>query len=317
MNIVVLESYSPSATGLLTANGHKIFNGVGEANANLKQAEILLIRSQTKITKEFLAPLNHLKLIISATSGFDHMDWRAAQEKNVVVAHTPEANAQSTAELTLTMMLAWARQLIPATQNVKQHKWRKNLLRGESLEGKSLGIVGLGRVGSRVAALAQAFGMRVYAHDPYIDRAKFGELNVECLGLMELFKTTDYVSLHVPLTKETKHLINYPTLREMTPHTVLVNLCRGSVVDESEVVVALNERVIAGALLDVLEREPPQNDSKLLSHPQIIVTPHIGAHSDKAWEKASMEAAKKAIAFAEGKDIGDTLPLKTPWFEKT
>jgi D-3-phosphoglycerate dehydrogenase len=313
MNIVALESFSPAALALLAANGHH----VSLDPAHAIEADVLLVRSHIKVTKQFLAPLKNLKLIVSATSGFNHIDWQAARAQNVMVTHTPDANTQSAAELTMLLMLAWSRKFTSGVYNVRQHKWRKNLLRGESLEGKSIGIIGLGKVGSKVAHLAQAFGMSVVAHDPYISAERFEKHNAERLGLMELLKSADFVSLHVPLTSETKHLINYPTLREMMPSTVLVNTSRGPVVDESEVVVALNENVIAGALLDVLEREPPQNDSKLLTHQKIILTPHIGAFTDQAWDKASREAAAKVIDFANGKSLGDTLPLDFPWFDKS
>lgn len=313
MNICLAESYSPAAVALLTAHGHTILHGL----EHVASCEALLIRSGTKVNKDLLARAPALQVVVSATSGFDHIDWRECRERGVLAAHTPEANASSTAELTLALMLSWTRRLPQATHNVKTHKWRSHLLRGDGLEGKTLGLVGLGRVGSRVARLAQAFGMKVFAHDPYISEEVFQQCQVERLGFIELLRTTDYVSLHVPLTRETKHLINYPTLREMHPQTTLVNVSRGSVVDESEVIVALNENVIAGALLDVLEREPPQNDSKLLTHPKVILTPHIGAHSNSAWEKASLEAAKKIVDFGLGKSLADTLPLKTPWFDQT
>lgn len=313
MNIVALEPYSPAALALLTANGHHITLDPAQA----VEADVLLVRSHIRVTKEFLAPLKNLKLIVSATSGFNHMDWQAAAKQNIVVAHTPHANTQSAAELTMLLILAWSRKFPASMQNVKTHKWRKHLGRGESLEGKSIGIIGLGKVGGKVAQLAQAFGMKVFAHDPYAHEIRFEKFNAEKLGLMETLKTVDFVSLHVPLTSETKHLINYPTLREMMPQTVLVNTSRGSVVDESEVVVALNENVIAGALLDVLEREPPVNDNKILTHPKIIVTPHIGAHTEQAWDKASREAALKVLEFAAGRPVSDSLPLDEPWFAKS
>lgn len=314
MNIVVLESYSANSVAKLRAE-----NGlnVSQDSAHLGDAEILLIRSRTKIDQDLLGKMPKLKLVVTATSGFDHIDWRTCVEKGITVSHTPEANAQSTAELTLTLMLAWERQLIAARKNVRENKWRENLVRPHGLEGQELGIVGLGRVGRRVAKLAQAFGMHVSAFDPYIEDTVFKTMNVERLSLIECLKANDYISLHVPLTKETLHLLNQPTLGEMQGEAILINTCRGPVVDENALLTALDEGTIAGAAMDVIEREPPPRGHRVLTHPKLLLTPHIGAFSDQAWEKSSQEAVAKALSYFRGQPVLDTLPLPVPWFENT
>ena len=139
-------------------------------------------------------------------------------------------------------------------------------------------------------------------------------MGIERLGFIELLRSADYVTLHVPLTKETKHLLNQPTFKEMQAEAVLINTCRGPVVDENDLMVALDEGTIAGAAMDVIEREPPPAGHRLLTHPKLLLTPHIGAHTDSAWEKASLEAVEKVLAFARGEALKDTLPLATPWF---
>ncbi len=312
MKVLILEAYSINAVARLTAAGCETLNPAQSA-----EADCVLIRSQTRIDGAFLDKHPKAKLIISATSGHDHIDWRETQKRGVTVAHTPNANAQSTAELTLSLILAAERQIFQAHKNIKSDKWRTGLKRPHGLEGKLLGIIGLGRVGTKVASLAQAFGMKVQAHDPYIDENEFPKKNIERVGLIELLRTSEIVTLHVPLTKETKHLMNNPTFHEMHPDAILINTCRGAVVSENDLTLALDEKTIAFAAMDVLEREPPPQGHRLISHPRLFLTPHIGAFTENAWEKASFEAVEKVIEFKSGKKISDTLPIDAPWFANT
>lgn len=310
MKILINEPYSLNSRARLQAAGCIV-------TENFAEAEVLLIRSQTVIDAELLARAPHVKLIVSATSGFDHMDWRLCQERGVIVAHTPHANAQSTAELTMTLMLAVERGLMAAHKNVKGSKWREGLKRPHGLEGKTLGIIGLGRVGQKVARMAHTFGMRLHAHDPYIDEKLFAEFGADQMGLIELLTTSDIVTLHVPLTKETKFLLNNPTFGEMQEHAVLINTCRGDVVNQNDLLLALDTGVITAAAVDVIEREPPPTGHRVLGHPKLLMTPHIGAFTETAWEKASGEAVDKVLKFKAGVPVGDTLPLDTPWFALT
>jgi D-3-phosphoglycerate dehydrogenase len=309
MKVLILESYFIGAIARLTAGGCEILTA-----KDAGEAEVILIRSQTHVDSDFIVQFPKLKLIVTATSGFDHINLRATQAHNITVAQTPNANAQSTAELTMSLMLAAERELFQATKNVRGNKWRQGLNRPHGLEGKLLGIIGLGRVGSRVAVMAQAFGMRVQAHDPYVEEDEFKKKNVERIGLIECLKTSDIVSLHVPLTKETKHLLNNPTFEEMQSDAILINTCRGAVVSENDLMVALDEKKIAFAAMDVIEREPPPQGHRLTNHPRLILTPHIGAYTKIAWEKASHEAVDKVLDFKSGKKISDTLPIQAPWF---
>lgn len=310
MNVIVLEPFSASATARLQAAGLTV-------TKDLAQADIALIRSRVRVDQKFLDQAPRLRLVVTATSGFDHIDWRATEARGVVAAHAPEANAQSTAELTWTLLLAWERRLFQAVRNVRENQWREHLARPRGLEGHTLGVVGIGRVGSRVARIAQAFGMRLLAHDPYVRDTRFGELGAERVGFTELLRASDYVTLHVPLTRETRHLMNNPTFGEMTSEAVLINTCRGPVVDENDLMTALDDQTIAGAAMDVIEREPPPAGHRLRTHPRLILTPHIGAFTESAWEKASHEAVDKALQFQRGEPLSDTLPIPAPWFEKT
>ncbi len=312
MNVVVLENYAVSALAKLKASDIE----VSENPNDLAVADAVLIRSKTRIDAEFLEKAPRVKLIVSATSGFDHIDWKECVKRGVICAHTPEANAQSTAELTMALMLAGERDLPMAIRNVRGNQWRNGLPRPRGLDGKTLGLIGLGRVGSRVARMAQTFGMKIMAHDPYINFENFSHLNCLRLGFIEVLRCADIVSLHVPLTKETFHLMNHATFKEMQPEAILINTCRGPVVDENDLMSALDDGLIRGAAMDVIEREPPPAGHRLLSHPRLLLTPHIGAYTETAWERASLTAANQVLRLQRGEKILDTLPLQVPWFQK-
>jgi len=314
MKILVLENYSATAIARLQAeDGVK----VSQKLQDLEQAEVLLVRSRTQVNSELLQKAPNLKLIVTATSGFDHIDWRQCLDRGITVTYTAEANAPSTAELTFALILSWARHIPEALRVVREGNWREQLSRPPGLEMQTLGVVGLGRVGGRVARIAKMFGLKVQAFDPYVDDSMFATYDVERTGFIELLKTSDWVSLHVPLTSETRHLMDQSTFKEMQAEAVLVNTCRGPVVSENDLLVALDGGTIAGCAMDVLEREPPARGHRLLQHPNLLLTPHIGAYTERAWEKASHEAVEKVLCFRSGDDLLDTLPLDTPWFEKT
>ena len=313
MKVLITEPYSLHSKARLHAAGFEIH----EDPAAMATAEILLIRSRTEVNKDLLDRMPHVRLIISATSGFDHIDWRLCKERRIIACHTPAANAQSTAELCMTLMLALERQLLAAHKNVKGSKWRDNLKRPHGLDGKTLGIIGLGRVGQKVARMAYAFGMRLQAHDPYIDETMFPAFHCERMGLIEILTSSDIVTLHVPLTKETKFLMNNPTFGEMQAESVLINTCRGGVVNENDLLLALDSGKIAGAAVDVIEREPPPTGHKILAHPKLLMTPHIGAFTETAWNRGCNEAVDKILRFRAAQPLGDELPLETPWFHLT
>lgn len=274
----------------------------------------LLIRSRTRVDPALLDQAPHLKWVVTATSGFDHIDFRACARRGITVAHTPQANVQSAAELTVALILNLTRLLPQVMNQLAEKTWRPDNRRGLSLDGKILGLVGLGRIGQQVARILKTFGMKIQAHDPYIEDDVFHRLEVERVGLSELLIAADVLSLHVPLTRETHHLINHQTLRLINPEALLVNTSRGPVVDENELVVALDEGLIKGAALDVFEREPLPQDSRLRGRPNVLLTPHVGAFTEEALEKASIQAVERTIDFFKSGRALDMLPLETPWF---
>ncbi|MCM2282900.1 MAG: hydroxyacid dehydrogenase [Bdellovibrionaceae bacterium] len=283
--------------------------------------QALLIRSRTKITTELLAQAPDLQVIITSTSGFDHIDLQATTARKIDVMFTPDANSASAAELTWALVLACARRLPEAGRAIKAGDWARERLIGHELEGKTYGIIGLGRIGRKVARFAQAFGMTVLAYDPYCEDAHFQQAGATRSGLDELLRQADVVSLHVPLTPETRPLLHAAHLTLMSPHAILVNTSRGQAIDENALIEALQDRRLGAVGLDVFAREPLTRSSQLLAFPHVVLSPHLGATTMAAFTKSSREAAEKAIAYLERKEIRDRLPGDAPWltrgFQKT
>lgn len=311
MEVVILERFTAEAAAYLKAQSEI------QVTESLETAQAVIIRSKTRIDKNFLASVPQLKLIVTATSGFDHIDLNETSAKNIRVCYTPDANAQSAAELTWTILLAAARKIPAALDSVRSDNWKRDHLLGIELHGHTMGIIGLGRVGTRVAGIAKSFGMKVVAYDPYVDQSIFKTAAAERLGMTELIRVADVISLHVPYTKETHHMINARSLEDVQPHTILVNTSRGNVILEQELIQMLQDGRLGGAALDVYAKEPLPAESPLLHLKNVVLTPHIGATTDQAFHRASMQAAQTVIDFFNGKKIENELfPTGIPSFKK-
>lgn len=282
------------------------------AKDDLSDVEALIIRSRTKIDKDLLARARNLKLIVTATSGFNHIDLDLTQERNIKVAFAPEANAASAAELTISLVLACARQTIQAHHAVKSGDWNSKLQEGFQLGGHTYGVIGLGRIGTRVARMAKAFDMKVIGYDPYADENAF--VDAQRMSLEELLKMSDVISLHVPFTKETRKMINRSTLEYMHRDAILVNTSRGEVVDEQDLCEALKKGWLRAVGLDVFVKEPLPKDSNLLQQSRVVFSPHNGARTVDAFELASIEAAKQVIEFFTTGDVTHPLPPHSLWY---
>ncbi len=280
---------------------------------DLRDTEILIIRSRTKITAALLAKAPALRLIVTTTSGFDHIDFEASEKFPVAICHTPEANAASAAELTWALVLACARRIPQAHRAVRAGDWSRETMVGTELFEKTYGVVGLGRVGVRVARMAQAFGMRVLAFDPYREHDWFAAAGAERVGLDEIMCLADVVSLHVPATIETQHLIRDYHLRQR-PELILINTSRGTAIDESALCEALRRNQIRAAGLDVFEKEPLSRTSPLIDMPNVVLTPHLGATTHEAFARASKEAVVKVFDFMTSGESTDRLPPTEAWF---
>lgn len=279
----------------------------------LLQAEALIIRSRTKIDAAVLAKAPRLKMIVTCTSGFDHIDLVATEARGLSVMYTPDANAAAAAELTWALVLAWTRKVPQAVRAIKDGDWKRETLLGRNLSGKTYGVIGLGRIGKRVVRIAQSFGMRTLAFDPYLDEEDFETHGCERVSLDELFKISEVVSIHVPATEETHHMVRRNLLSEASRDLLVVNTSRGNVIPESDLIEALDEGFIAGAALDVFEKEPLSRTSGLVGRPNVVLSPHIGATTVEAFRAASMEAAEKTIAFFASATVTDKLPSDALW----
>jgi D-3-phosphoglycerate dehydrogenase / 2-oxoglutarate reductase len=271
---------------------------------------VLLIRSRTKIDSEILDETTNLKLIITATSGFDHIDFEQTQLKGVTCMYTPLANADSAAELTVMHMLGALRHLSSTQRALRDGRWREAIPTGHELKSQTVALVGLGRVGSRVAKIVKAFGAEVIACDPHQNDETFKSLGVDRMGITEVFAQADILSMHVPLNAETRRMIRAETLEITKEGLIFINTSRGKVVDEGALVAALESGQIAAAGLDVFENEPLARDSRLRKLANVMLTTHMGAYTEEAYKKASMMAVEKCIQFIKAGQISDNLPLQ-------
>ena len=268
----------------------------------LQRADGMLIRSRTAINAELLAQAPRLKVVVSATSGYDHVDVELCAKKNVAALYTPDANAPAAAELTLLLILSCLRRISSVQRAIRNRDWKDALKPGAELHGKTVGIIGLGRVGSRVARLAKCFGAEVVAHDPYQIDEVFQNLGLMRLALSEVLTTADILSLHVPLTHETRHYMNARTLEQAKDGVILINASRGAVVDERALMASLDSGEVAAAGLDVFETEPLAPQSRLRKFDNVVITPHVGAYTEEALTRASdMAVTALVTALVHGK----------------
>ena len=269
--------------------------------ALLPGARALLVRNQTRVTPDVIAAGSRLEIIGRAGAGLDNVNVGAATAAGIVVVSTPDQNSISVAELTLGMMLSLARKIPAADRHTHGGGWERQRFMGMELYGKTLGVVGLGRIGLLTALRARAFGMNIVAYDKYIspDAVAVADTRATLLELEELFAQSDFISCHMPLTPETKHFFNYERFCQMKPGAYFLNLARGEVVDEAGILRALQENRIAGAALDVREQEPPAK-SLLDGVENIILTPHIAAFTKEAQQRVTAAVCQDVIAVLEG-----------------
>jgi len=264
----------------------------------VKDADVLVVRSATKVTREVIEAGEKLKIIARAGVGLDNIDVAAAKEKGIQVVNAPEAPSVAVAELVIGLMLAFVRHIPAADASMKSGRWEKKAMMGRELRGKTLGIIGTGSIGKEVARRAKAFKMNLLFYDIVEDREFAEEIGGKYVGLEELLRNSDFVSIHVPLTEETRKMIGEKELSLMKPHAVLINTSRGAVVDEKALAEALKAGKIGGACLDVFEKEPPTG-SPILECPNTILTPHIGASTVEAQREAALIIAEKIRKIVE------------------
>lgn len=260
----------------------------------IPEYDALMIRSGTRVTKEIIEAGTHLKIIGRAGVGVDNVDVPAATRQGIVVVNSPQGNTIAAAEHAIAMMLALSRHIPEANLSVKNGQWNRQQFIGVEVYKKTLGIVGLGKIGSHVAVAAKAMGMKLLAHDPFISQERAEQLGCRLVDLDLLIRESDYISLHMPKTEETYHLINAEALAQMKPTARIINCARGGIIDEAALAEALKNDQIAGAAVDVYENEPLEENSPLRSLGQkVILTPHLGASTEEAQINVAIDVAEQ------------------------
>ena len=303
-SIIVLDKLSPDGLALLEAAdrlgiSYEVKTGLsGEELKNvLASHDGAICRSGVKITAEVLAGNHRLRAIVRAGVGTDNIDKQAATRQGIVVMNTPAGNTVSTAEHAFTLLLALSRNVAPADASLREHRWDRSKYMGVQLAGKTLGIVGMGRIGQAVASRARAFDMRVVVYDPFLAAERAGELGVELFGsVREMLPELDYLTVHTPLTDDTRHLIGKAELSLLKPGVRLINCARGGIYDEEALLEGLESGVLAGAALDVFETEPC-TESPLFGRPDVLVTPHLGASTEEAQSQVAIEGVNLLTDF--------------------
>ena len=299
MKIIICDPISPKGIALLQQRPE--FNVVvlpkrlseAELLPLVADATALVVRSETKVTKKIIEAAKSLRVVGRAGVGVDNVDIDAGTQHGVVVMNTPGGNTVTTAELTFTMLLSLARKVPQAAATMIAGKWDRKLFQGVELSGKTLGVLGMGRIGTEVAKRAIAFGMKVVAYDPYLTEDRAKAIGAEfAADLDAVYRVADFITVHMPVTKETKEMLNAAAFAKMKPGVKIVNCARGEIINEADLIAALESNKVAGAALDVFAVEPLPADHPYRKQPNLILTPHLGASTEEAQEKCGIEVAE-------------------------
>ncbi|MCD6569151.1 MAG: phosphoglycerate dehydrogenase [Deltaproteobacteria bacterium] len=328
MKILVSDKLSEKGVEILKQGGLDVDVNTGLKPEELKniigQYEGLVVRSATKATPDIIDAAKRLKVIGRAGIGVDNIDIAIASKHGIVVMNTPGGNTITTGEHTIAMMMALTRKIPQATASMKEQKWEKKKFSGREVFNKTLGIIGLGRVGSIVASRAQGLKMNVIAYDPFISKEVAEKQGIEIVDLDNIYARSDYITVHTPLTKETKGLVGKDAFAKMKDGVMVLNCARGGIIDEKALFEALNSGKVAGAALDVYGKEPPE-DWALVTHPNVICTPHLGASTAEAQENVAIAVAEQIVDYLKNgiirnavnaPSVGpETLPKIRPYIE--
>lgn len=300
MKVLVSDNISSKGVEILKKAGLDVDVKTGlkpdELKSIIGEYHALVVRSATKATADIIEAAKNLKVIGRAGSGLDNVDKAAASKSGIVVMNTPGGNTITTAEHTIAMMFAVARKIPQANTSMAEGKWEKKKFMGTELFNKTLGIVGLGAIGGEVAKRAQCLGMDVIAYDPFLNEEKAQEMGIEKVDIPELIKRSEFITIHTPLTNETKNLVRAETIKTMKDGVYILNCARGGIVNEKDLYDALESGKVGGAALDVFEKEPPENNP-LVGHPKVVCTPHLGASTQEAQENVAIAVAEQIVDY--------------------
>ena len=310
--VLVTDAVALSGLGPLVGNDAFEIVSVDDSSSQefvsaLGSAEALIVRSATKVTREMISMAPHLKAIGRAGVGVDNVDIPAASQMGIAVFNAPGGNTTAAAEMTMALLISVARKIPAAEASLRSGNWDRAAFKGVELRGKTLGLIGAGRIGGEVGIRCRAFEMDVIAYDPYLSPTRADELGIEMVGFEEVIGRGDFITIHVPLTDETKGIIGPDALNQMRPTAFVVNASRGGVVDEAALAKALHNGEIAGAALDVYENEPLPVDSPLRDAPNLVLTPHLGASTAEAQVGVATEVAHKIRLLLETGNRADAI----------
>ncbi|XP_076348711.1 D-3-phosphoglycerate dehydrogenase isoform X2 [Tachypleus tridentatus] len=302
--VLISEKVDSICAKILRENGFEVTNKTGMTGRELvdEKYDSLIVRSATKVTADVLEATTSLKLIGRAGTGVDNIDCDAATRQGILVINAPGGNTLSAAELTCCMIISLSRKIAQACASLKAGLWDRKTYMGEELQGKTLAVIGLGRIGREVASRMQSFGMKTIGFDPLVPPEESNTFGVESFQLDQLWPMADYITIHVPLIPPTKHMINDVVLSKCRKGVKIVNCARGGIIDEDALLRALESEQCGGAGLDVFEEEPPKN-SALLQHSKVICTPHLGASTKEAQKRVAEEIALQFVELSKGHSV--------------
>ncbi|MBD3398748.1 MAG: 3-phosphoglycerate dehydrogenase [Candidatus Coatesbacteria bacterium] len=300
MKVLVTDPIAETAIEKMRDNGHEVVVKTGmsvdELNAEIPEYEVVIVRSATKLREPTIDLAENLKLVLRGGVGIDNIDHEYTREKGIKVWNTPAASSPAVAELAVGLMFAVSRHVARADASMKAGKWEKKKFKGTELGSKTLGVIGLGRIGTEVAKRAKGLNMYVVGYDPFVEECDYCRM----VSLDKLLADSDFITLHLPHTKETHHMISRPEFAKMKKGVTLVNCARGGIVNEEALVEALEDGTVARAAVDVFEEEPMAPDHPLTKFDNVILTPHIGASSVEGQDRIGYELVDKVEKFSKG-----------------
>jgi D-3-phosphoglycerate dehydrogenase len=307
--ILISDSVDEKCTEILKSAGFSVDYKTDFSKDELLNVipdyNVLIVRSSTQVDSELIEKMQSMEVIGRAGAGVDNIDVKSATRKGILVMNTPGGNTISAAEHTIALMLAASRKIPQANISLHLKKWDRKRFQGSELFGKTLGLIGLGKIGKEVAIRAKAFGMKVISYDPLVSADAVSDLEIQLVTLDEIWKNADVISVHTPLNDRTKYLISFNELSKCKTGVVIINCARGGIVNEKDLLRALKEGKVAAAGLDVFETEPPDFSLGLIQHPSVVSTPHLGASTEEAQQKVAVQIAEQIVEyFNNGSPVG-------------
>ncbi len=309
--ILITDAVDQKCRTILESAGFEVTFEAGMPPEKIKSVisnyNALVVRSETQVTQELISLMDNMIVIGRAGTGVDNIDVDSATRKGIIVMNTPGGNTISTAEHTMALMLGMCRNLAQANQSMKEGKWERKKFKGTELEGKTLGVVGLGKVGREVAVRSKAFGMNIIGYDPVISMESAERLGVTFVDLDKIFSDSDIITVHVPLSEETENLISAETLKKCKKGVKIINCARGGIVNEQALLEALNSGKVSAAAFDVYVKEPPEVIEGLFQHDKVLTTPHLGASTEEAQEKVAVQIGEQIVDLLKNKSVRGTV----------